>query len=431
MIMKSRLLKFAFLTAILVLFMPASIIFAGQGQFSRSSLAQELVRLAESAEQQVKTLIDAVRSNGTVIEIITDVELFDELEGNVTLCNQGTTTLTEAQDALELMEYDAAIRNATDALQIFREIFLSINSILGDAGFQTGAVVDAYGLLEAHSRALERIEYLRELLPEEATELTDLLNQAEVLLDLDTARLLLLEGKVNEVKSKLTQANQLISDVYQYLKQQAEESNNFRINGYLQEMEQARERIRERFRYAGDQGVDVGSIMESVGYSNETEFMQALENMTQIAHSKIGDIDSVIPDLVTIGQLTRRINQSLTQEINRHQEQHGTGGSGNGPGGGTGGASGSGAGSGNNGSGSGAGTSGSGQGIGSGNSGAGASGGEGSVSGNSGSSSNGSGASGFGVGGASSGSSLGNGGSSGGSGSGGGFGGSRSGSGTE
>ena len=423
MVKKSRLLTFTLLTAILVLFMPVSTIFAGQGQFSRSSLAEELVRFAESAEQQVKNLIDTVHANGTVIEIITDFELFDELEGNVTFYNQGATTLTKAQDALELIDYEAAIGNATEALQIFREVIRSIYSILGDAGFQTGDVVDAFGLLEAHSRALERIKQLRELLPEEATEFIALLDQAEGLLDLETARLLLLEGKTNEVLSKLAQANQLISEVYQYVKQQAEESNNFRINGYLQEMEQARERIRERFRYAGGQGVDVESITESLGYHNETELMQALENMTETAHGKIGDIESVIRDLETIGQLTRQINQTLTQEINRHQGQHGTGGNGGGPGGGTGAAGGSGAGSGSGGSGSGAGTSGSGSGIGS----------EGSGSGDSGAGagSNGSGTSGSGAGSTSSGSGSGSGASSGGSGSGRGLGGSRSGSGTK
>jgi len=436
MIRKSRILIFALLATILVLVTPASAIFAGQGQVSSSSPAEELVRLAENAEQQVKNLIDTVYANETAIEKITDVELFHELEGNVTFYNQGATTLTKAQDALELIDYEGAIGNATEALRIFREVFRSIHIILEDAGLQTGDIGDSYGLLEAYSRALERIEQLRELLPEEATEFSALLDQAEALLDLDAARVLLLEGKITEVTSNLAQANQLISEVYQYMKQQAEESNNFRVNGYLQEMEKARERIQERFRYAGDQGVDVGAILESLGYHNETEFMQALENMTQTAQGKIGDIDSVIQDLEALGQLTRQMNQTLTQEINRHQEQHGTGGSGSGTGGGTGGTGGSGTGSGSDGSGSGAGTSGSGsgtgsEGSGSGGSGTGAGDGEGAGSGTGGSGSSGSGTSGSGAGSGSSGSGSGSGASSGGSGSGSGLGSSGSGSGAK
>lgn len=376
MIRKSRILTFALLAAILVLVTPASVIFAEQGQGSSSSPAEELVGLAEKAEQQIKNLIDTVYANETAIEKIADAELFDELEGNVNFYNQGATTLTQAQDALELLDYEGGIGNATEALRIFREVFRSIHIILEDSGIQTGDIVDAYGILEAYSRALERIKQLRELLLEEATEFSALLDQAEALLDLDAARVLLLEGKVTEVTSHLAQANQLISEVYQYLKQQAEASNNFRVNGYLQDMEQARETIRQRFRHAGDQGVNVSAILGSFGYHNETEFMQALESMTETAQGKIGDIDSVIQDLEALGQLIRQMNQTLTQEINRHQEQHGNGGSGDGNGGsgssGSG-TSGSGAGTGGSGSGSvsGGGSGGAGSGSGSGGSGSG------------------------------------------------------------
>jgi len=367
----SRIPVLAILAAILVLVAPASAVFSGQGQVSSSSLAEELVQLAEKAEQQVKNLIGTVYANETAIEKITEVELLSELEGNVTFYNQGATALTNAQDAIELLDYEGAIGNATEALYIFREVFSSIHIILEDADLQMGNIVDAYGLLEAYLRALERIKQLKELLPEEATECNAFLDQAEALLDLGAARALLLEGKVTEITNHLAQANQLISEVYQYMKQQAEASNNFRVNGYLQEMEQARETIRERFRYAGDQGVDVGAVLGSFGYHNETEFMQALENMTQTAHGKIGDLDSVIQDLEAIGQLIRQMNQTITQEINRHQEQHGTDGSssGNGNGGGTGGTGSEGAGSG----GSGAGSS-SGEGTGSGTGGSGSSG---------------------------------------------------------
>jgi hypothetical protein len=370
--------------------------FAGQGQIPANAPAEELVGLAEKAEQQVKNLIDFVYANDTAILKIKEAKLFDELEGNVTFYGQGVETLAKAQDALEIADYDGAIGNATEALHIFREVFRSIHLILEDAGLQTGHLVDAQGLLEAYSRALERIEHLREILPEDATEFLALLDQAEALLDLDEARALLLEGKVTQVASNLAQANQLISQVYQYLKLQAGEFNAVRIRCYLQEMERARERVRERLRYAGNQGVDVAAILESFGYHNETEFMQDLENMTQTAQGKIGDIDTVIQDLEALGQLIRQMNQTLTQEINRHQERHGTGGSGSssGPGGSTGGygSGATGTGSGSSGSSSGAGTAGYGSGAGASGSGAGSgAGGYGSSSTSSGGSGAGSG----------------------------------------
>lgn len=356
MIRNSRILTFAVLATILVLVTPVSSILAAQGPASTSNVAEKLVLLAENAEQQVKNLIDTVYANETAIEKITAIELLEELEANVTLYDQGVVTLAKAQSALDLLDYEGAIGNATEAFVIFRQVFQSIHVILKEAGLQTGQLVDAYGLLEAYSRALERIEQLRQLLPEEATEYKSLLDQAEALLDIDAARELLLEGKVSEVTIALSEANQLISQVYQYLKQQAEESNNFRVNGYLREMEQAKERIRERFQYAGGQGVDVEAILKSLGYQNETALMQALENMTQTAQGKIGDINSVIQDLEALGQMIRQMNQTLTQEIHRHQEQQGQGGSGSGSGAGEGAG---GSGSGSSGSESGTGTSGS------------------------------------------------------------------------
>ena len=357
MFRKSRVLTFALLASILVLVTPVSAILAAQGPVSNSDVAEQLVRLAEGAERQVRNLIDTVYANETAIGKITDVGLLDELEDNVTFYDQGVVVLAKARSSVDLLEYEEAIGNATEALGIFRQVFQSIHVILKEAGLQTGQLVDAYGLLEAYSRALERIEQLNQLLPEEATEYRSLLDEAESLLDVDAARGLLLEGKISEVTSSLSQANQLISEVYQYLKRQAEESNNFRINGYLQEMEQAKERIIERFQYARGQGVDVEAILKSFGYQNETAFMQALENMTQTAQGKIGDMSSVIHDLETLGQMIRQMNQTLTQEINHHQEQQGQGGSSSGSGAGEGaGGSGSGSSSGSGTSGSGAGS---------------------------------------------------------------------------
>ncbi|MCW4044996.1 MAG: hypothetical protein NWE94_05700 [Candidatus Bathyarchaeota archaeon] len=377
MINKRRILAFAVLTTILVLVTPVSAIFAAQGSASTSNVAEQLVRLANNAGQQVKNLIDTVYANETAIEKITEVELLDELEANVTSYNQGIVTLAKAQSALDLLDYKGAIGNATEGLGVFREVFQSIHTILKEAGLQMGQLVDAYGLLEAYSRAIERIEQLRELLPEEATEHKSLLDQAEALLDIDAARELLLEGKVSEVTSALSEANQLISQVYQYLKHQAEESNNYRVAGYLQEMEQAKETIRERFRYAKGQGIDVEAILKALGYQTETAFMNALENMIKTAQGKTGDIASVIQDLEALGQMVRQMNQTLTQETHRYQEQHGEGGSGNGAGEGTD--------SSGSGSGSGTGTSGSGSGEGSQGSGASSSGtsGSGTGSGNS------------------------------------------------
>ncbi len=336
---------------------PASAIFAGQGHQSENLIAENMVNLAQKAQVQVKYLIDSIYADD-VQQKIEEADLTSQLEGNVTLYNQGVVLLDEAEGALETEDYSFTISSAREALQNFRQVFKSFNWILVDAGVKTGHEVDASGLLDAISRTLDRIKRLRDLVPSDATEQIDLLDQAEALLNLEDAQNLILEGKIDVVADNLSQAKELIAQVYQYLKLQAEESNTFRICGYLQEMEQARERLRERFRYAGGQGLNVDGIFESFGYHNETEFMNALQNITQAAEGKVGDFTAAMSDLEALSQMVQQMDQTLTQEINRYQEQHGSSGSGSGNGGYGSGSSGTGSGTGSSDSGYGSGNAG-------------------------------------------------------------------------
>ena len=323
----------AMLASVIMAAAPASAISYGQGQI-QATPAEELVKLADRAEQQVKNLIDLVYANETALQKIEDVGLIDELEGNVTLYEEGVGNLTAAHDALEVADYEAAIDYATEALRIFREVFSSIHVILEAAELQKGQLVDNQGLLEAMARQLQRIDRLREILPEDAPEeIKQLLDDAEALLDIDAARTLLLEGNAAEVISKLQEAKELISQVYDYLKAQAEESNTWRISGYC---ERVRERIRERFRQGNQTGIDFTAVLESLGYQSENQFMETLENMIQAAQGKAGDFKNALQDLEAIGQMVQEMDQALTQEMNRHQNGYGSGSDGSGSGSGNG-----------------------------------------------------------------------------------------------
>ncbi len=330
MLKKSRVLSLAAFAVILITMVPASALFVGQGQISVNLMAENIVELGQKANAQVKSLIDSVYADDDALQKIADADLAVQLEGNVSLCNQGEVLLTEAKTAFENSDYNAAIISAREALQTLRQVFKSINWILVDAGLKTGYEVDASGLLDAASRTLDRIARLRELLPSDATDQIALLDQAEVLLSLTDFENLIREGQTSVAADKVRRANELVSQVYQYLKLQAEEFNTVRICGYLGEMEQARERLRERFRYAGSLGLNVDGIVESFGYHNETEFMDALQNLTQNAQGEMGNFAAVMNDLEALGQMVQNMNQTLTQEMNRYQMQHGSGGNGSG-----------------------------------------------------------------------------------------------------
>jgi uncharacterized membrane protein YgcG len=323
MIKKKQLVALAMLVSVLMAAAPASAILYGQAQTQVTS-AEELIELADRAEQQVKSLIDLVYANETALQQIKDFDLLDELEGNVTLFDEGVGNLAAANDALEIGDYDGTVAYATEALRVFREVFSSIHLILEAAGLQKGHLVDNQGLLEALTRELQRIDWLRAILPEDTTEdTTGLLDDAESLLDVEAARALLLEGKETEVRSSLQEAKLLISKVYQYLKMQGEESDTWRILGYC---ERVQERIRERFRAGNQSGVDFTAVLESLGYQSENQFMETLQNMIQTAQGKTGDFKSALQDLEAIGQMVQEMDQALMQEMQRHQGGNGSAG---------------------------------------------------------------------------------------------------------
>jgi hypothetical protein len=316
MMKKRQLAALVMLVSIVIATAPASAILYGQAQI-QATPAEEMVEVADRAEQQVKNLIDLVYGNETALQKIEDVGLLDELEGNVTLYDAGVANLTAAHDALDMADYEGAVDYATEALSVFREVFSSIHVILEAAGLQKGHLVDNQGLLEAMTRQLQRIDRLREILPDDAPEeITQLLDDAEALLDIDAARTLLLEGKSTEVMSSLQEAKQLISQVYDYLKEQAEASNAWRIDAYC---ERVQERIRERFQQGNQTGVDFTGVLESLGYQSENQFMETLQNMIQTAKGKTGDFKNALQDLDAIGQMVQQMDQALVQEMQRHQ----------------------------------------------------------------------------------------------------------------
>jgi flagellin-specific chaperone FliS len=323
MMSKRQLVVLGMFVSVIMMTAPVSAMF-GQDQV-QATPEEQLVEVADRAEQQVKYLIDLVYANDTALDTIEDVGLFDDLESNVTLYDEGVVKLAAAHEALEAEDYEGAVDYATEALGIFREVFSSIHMILEDAGLRKCELVDCQGLLEAMTRQLERIDHLREILPEDAPdEIVQLLDDAEALLDINVARALLLESKTTEVRDSLQDAKELISQVYDYLKEEAEGLNAWRIEGYC---ERVRERIRERFRNANQAGIDFTDALQSLGYQNEYQFMETLENMIQTAKGKAGDFKNALQDLDAIGRMVQEMDQALTQKMSQYQ--NGSGSSGN------------------------------------------------------------------------------------------------------
>ena len=322
-----KVAKIVILLSIILATTPAMLLAQGQIQ---TAPFQQIVIIAERAAQQIQNLIDMINADEGALAKIETVGLTNEFNENVALFKTGLGNLEAAQTSLSNSENEDAVNSALEALGVFREVYSSMHVMLQTANLQKEDLIENQGLLEAITRELQKIGRLREILPDGTPqEILKLLDEAQELLN--EAKTLLVDSDLTVARSAFLEAKQDISEVYQYLKEQAEESNTWRLYNYC---EQTQERIRERFRYGQDQGVDFTSVLQSYGYQTESQFMEALQNRIQTAQGE-QNFSIVMQDCEEINQMIQQMEQSLNQEICKRQGLNGSGlgGSGSGNGG--------------------------------------------------------------------------------------------------
>ncbi len=226
-----------------------SAVIAGQSPENRADL---MVGLAENAAETVGELIDIVTGNLTALEKIETAGLAEEFDANVSLYYEGVVNMTNAGAALDGEDYEGAIANAREALSIFREVYRSIRVILFESEVKIGPLVDVDELEEAIVRSLDRVEDLEALISSEAPIYEKLVDAKGNL----TLALSFLPDNVEDAKTSLREANILLGEISQYLKQVAQELTPSRIRDYCEIAGQYRERFREQFRGGWDEGFD-------------------------------------------------------------------------------------------------------------------------------------------------------------------------------
>jgi hypothetical protein len=318
----SKILILTILVTIIVMAAPASAYFSSQ---SIDTKAERIVEIAGEARDRVLDLVALVEADETAMEKITDAGLDEQFYGNVSLCvedGEGLTALNRAYELLLAEEYEDAIDSAREALEIFRDVLRSIHVILCEAEVEVGLLLDPQIVQEAIERSVDRITELRAILADtemlaKLDEAEELVNQAEVLLELE---------EIDAAKDNLREANVLISQVCQDLKQIAQELDPQRIRDYCEGAYHYRERFRERFGQAGTEGFDVDGFLQGYGYQNEDDFMARFQEMIQNAEGT-EEIQNALEDLEEIGKMIREMDQNLTQEMGHYRAQHGQTGS--------------------------------------------------------------------------------------------------------
>jgi hypothetical protein len=309
---KSKATALSLLILLMCSMLPTILLVNGQANIT---VEENMVKLAEQAGNRIQNLITSVYADENATAKIQNANLTQQFEGNVTLYqNDGLNQLTVAKEALANSNYDLAGDSALKALVIFREVYGSLQGILETAGLQDTTSINNQELMDAINRELQRLDTVQNLLPSNATQetITRIETANNTLLQ---AKATLQEGKYTEAQTLYLEAKQNITQIYQYLKTQAEESNTWRLSGYC---ERTQQRIQERFRYGKENGIDFTATIQSLGYQSENQFMQALQNNIQNAQSQ-SDIKNAIEQCLTIDQLVQQMDQALNQEINRQQ----------------------------------------------------------------------------------------------------------------
>jgi hypothetical protein len=306
------------ITALMLIVIAVGSLSVVLGQPTTETRATRIVESAQDAETRVGDLIDLVASNATALELIETAGLTDAFDANVTLFGEGQENVTNALACLEAEDYEGAIENATDAMSIFREVYRAINEILCNSDAKICQSVDPQELEDAIDRSLAKIEDLKDLISPDAEIYSNITAAEDLLLE---AKNELLPDDIETAKDTLREANALISDVCQYLKEVAQDLNPTRIRDYCEEL-QYRYRFTERFGQAQTEGFNVNGFLQGFGYQNEDEFMSRFQEMMENAQ-QTQDIQDAVDDLEEIGRFCREINGSFTQHMGQFHSQHG------------------------------------------------------------------------------------------------------------
>lgn len=300
------------------------------GQVNKS-MEENMINLATQAGDQVQNLITQVTSNEQAIAKIESAGLSQQFEGNITLYQkEGLDKLATAKEALEDLNFDSAGDLTLQALTTFKEVYVSLNAILESAYLTDHSLINSQELMDAINRQLVTINSLLNLINQNATE--QVINLRTANSNLLEAKTALSNGNYQQAQTLYQKAKEGITQIYQDLKVQAQDSNTWRLVGYCEKLLQ---QIQERFQYGNQNGVDFTESLQALGYQSQNQLMQELQNKIANAESQ-SNIDNAIQQCLVLNQMVHNTKQTLDQEI-KHQvgpnpfdEGNGPGGSGNG-----------------------------------------------------------------------------------------------------
>ena len=327
--MKSRKIAVLFLLAMLFFSAAPLFVFAADedsveqdgdetetnlNNFTMEIQARKMLEIANRAAARIEQLIENANRDETLIKILENANLTEDLEKNITLFEDAKKLLETASEAINSNDYEDAVANITEAMETFREVYRAIHKIINKYTVASRKGVIAWGLIVAMNRSLERIEQIRNI-SDNDEDILELLDEAEQFLDIEAAKEMLADGNVTGVAHNLAEANRLIGEAHKLLKDRAKMKVQNRMHAYLNIMEKSCQKILSRINHAKKMGVNVSDVLEKLGYQNETEFKEELLNMIRTARGKVSDIKESLLELQRISQAFWRMNRVLTKHV--------------------------------------------------------------------------------------------------------------------
>ena len=272
---------------------------------------ENMLNVAYKSRNRVEALVNNVKANQTLMNLISAAGLMGAFNGNVTLLGNGENLLKTANETYSAGNYIMALNYTFQALDIFRDVFRNIHVIVGKAGgyLERESVIVAEGLIVAANRTLERIKSIRELgnIPSEADEK---LSEAEALLNTAELRSLLTKGNVSEVAYRIADAEKLVADALKIIKSKAEEKCAERMDKFIAKVNETFDKIIEKARSLG---VNASEVLKMFGFKNLSEIQEMKNNLIGKVRSyiKFGNITQAIKEMDKAMEKIRNMNMEM------------------------------------------------------------------------------------------------------------------------
>ncbi|MEM2111164.1 MAG: hypothetical protein QXX08_04725 [Candidatus Bathyarchaeia archaeon] len=282
------------------------------------------VNAQSEPQSRVDNFIELVKIvQGKIVELKSYVE-----EGGITIPDEINNIITEADNKLAEADTTMDIELAKEAMRLYREAFRLLHNLLTEDEEEI-----IFGLRVAIERAYREIDRLQDIVdhigqiesnPPDVEEylswIEGNLTQANANLTEAVNALDLSTPDIEDAANNLTEAKKNIADAFKALRLIAKWTICWRFENFVRNMERFRERIRARLWFAHRNGVNVGALLEGLGFTDKDgdqdvdidDYKLTIEQLVNTTKAK--PLTEAVEDFKDIRQMIMNVHQALMHQ---------------------------------------------------------------------------------------------------------------------